>query len=133
MFWTPLSPTPDGAARVFGNFVAMLKPGVSREAATQEANVIGAAVRTPTPVTGYGAGAAPRRRRPRPAPRWAGRRQDLDASSRPRFEVFGVKDLLVSPIRPALRVLGFAVALVLLIVCANVANLLLARGTARQP
>ena len=49
----------------------------------------------------------------------------------PRFRVSSVKDDLVEPIRPALRVFLVAVGVMLLIVCANVANLLMARGTAR--
>jgi putative ABC transport system permease protein len=79
---------------------------VSLAAAAEEANVIGNAIRPPRPAS-------------------------EPALSKPRFELTRLHDEIVNPIRPALRVFLVAVAVVLLIVCANVANLLLARGTTR--
>jgi predicted permease len=104
-FYTPLVYTP-GTRVGAGTVRARLRDGVSLIEANEEANLIGNAVRPPRP-------------------------QKDPPLTRPRFLIEPLKDGIVREIRPALRVFLWAVAVVLLIVCANVANLLLARGSVR--
>jgi len=107
--WTPnvVQPVPNRVVAV--DVLARLRDGVSLEAASTEIGVLGQ--------------------------RWIGEPSPDETTgprSRPRFEVVGLQDQLVEPIRPSLQILMGAVILVLLNVCANIANLFLARSVDRR-
>ncbi|HEY7290932.1 MAG TPA: ABC transporter permease [Vicinamibacterales bacterium] len=104
--WTPwvLPPNARDARGRYMSAVARLKPGATIATAQAEMTAIASAMATELPAIDTG---------------WSVR-------------VLSIRDELAGDIRPALLVLAGAVAFVLLIACANVANLLLARGAVRQ-
>jgi putative ABC transport system permease protein len=109
-YWMPISSSPSfvAAKDTRGSrslrVVARLKPGVTLEQARSELDTIGRRLEQQYPDTNTGLSFAP---------------TPLHTD-------------VVRDIRPALLVILGAVCFVLLIACANVANLLLARGAARQ-
>ena len=96
--------TATGRRGEFLGVIAHARPGASVESLNNELSAIGSALQTAFPNTNGGL----------------------------TFSATSLRDLIVGDVRTPLFILLGAVGFVLLVACANVANLLLARGSARQ-
>ena len=104
--WVPVGYTKTDFGRDNNSFLAIarLKPGVSEAQARAEMEAIGSRLQSQYP------------------------REDADMGA----TVTPLSEFNMKPLRTSMLALAAAVAFVLLIACVNVANLLLARGAARQ-
>jgi putative ABC transport system permease protein len=103
--WIPLQPTPEmlkDRGYHFFQVVAVVRPGVTIAQAQKELGAIAAHI----PVT--------------------------DSHDKTEFSAYPYQEVLTGPVRPVLYALFGALGLVLLIACANVSNLLIARCLGRQ-